>query len=117
MNSALEFKYICIVYILVIVLTRAAPALQYHFLLFFFLSWACCLQLCNFSVMFLWNCAQYFGFNNFGSQNTTSVQNVVLGSAWDVFFCCVVQLRICLFFTIKKKQNVGTWVSFDIGML
>ena len=34
-------------YILVIVLTRAAPALQYHFL-FFFLSWACCLQLCSY---------------------------------------------------------------------
>ena len=32
---------------LVIVLTRAAPALQYHFL-FFFLSWACCLQLCSY---------------------------------------------------------------------
>ena len=41
--------------LLVIVLTRAAPALQYHFL-FFFLSWACCLQLCNFSVMLLRNC-------------------------------------------------------------
>ena len=33
--------------LLVIVLTRAAPALQYHFL-FFFLSWACCLQLCSY---------------------------------------------------------------------
>ena len=46
-------------------------------------------------VIFLLFCygiaAQYFGFSNFGSQNTTSVQNVVLGSAWDVFFfCCVV---------------------------
>ena len=81
----IKMSFIRYFLLLVIVLTRAAPALQYHFL-FFFLSWACCLQLCNFSVMLLWNCAQYFGFNNFGSQNTTSVQNVVLGSAWDVFF-------------------------------
>ena len=60
--------------ILVIVLTRAAPALQYHFLLFFFFELGFC-------VIFLLCCygiaAQYFGFSNFGSQNTTSVQNVV----------------------------------------
>ena len=34
---------------LVIVLTRAAPALQYYFL-FFFLSWVCCLQLCSYDL-------------------------------------------------------------------
>ena len=68
--------------ILVIVLTRAAPALQYHFL-------CCCFFLVGLVVysfvIFLLCCygiaAQYFGFSNFGSQNTTSVQNVVLGSA------------------------------------
>ena len=115
LNCAYIFHFLAL--ILVIVLTRAAPALQYYFLLFFFLVglvvYSCVIfLLCCYGIA-----AQYFGFNNFGSQNTTSVQNVVLGSAWDVFFCCVVQLRICLFFTIKKKQNVGTWVSFDIGML
>ena len=47
---------------LVIVLTRAAPALEYHFLLFFFFSWACCLQLCNFSVMLLRNCGSILWF-------------------------------------------------------
>ena len=70
---------------LVILLTRAAAALQYHFLLFFLVG----LVVYSF-VIFLLCCygiaAQYFGFSNFGSQNTTSVQNVVLGSAWDFFF-------------------------------
>ena len=72
---------------LVIVLTRAAPALQYHFLLFFFFWVGLVVYSC---VIFLLCCygiaAQYFGFSNFGSQNTTSVQNVVLGSAWGFFF-------------------------------
>ena len=78
---------------LVLVLTRAAPALQYHFILFVcFFSWGCCLQLRNFSVMLLRNCGSVLWFfSNFGSQNTKSVQNVALGSAWNVFFfCCVV---------------------------
>ena len=73
-------------YILVIVLTRAAPALQYHFLFFFFLVglvvYSCVIfLLCCYGIA-----AQYFGVSNFASQNTTSVQNVVLGSAWGFFF-------------------------------
>ena len=47
---------------LVIVLTRAVPALQYHFLLFYFLSWASCLQLYNFSVVLLRNCGSVLWF-------------------------------------------------------
>ena len=78
---------VALFYRLVIVLTRAAPALQYHFLLFFFFLVGLVVYSC---VIFLLCCygiaAQYFGFSNFGSQNTTSVQNVVLRSAWDVFF-------------------------------
>ena len=90
--------------ILVIVLTRAAPTLQYHFLLFFFFEFSFCsffwvfllffffwVGLVVYScVIFLLCCygiaAQFFGFSNCGSQNTTSVQDLVLGSAWGFFF-------------------------------
>ena len=112
-----------IIIILVIVLTRADPALQYLSLLFV----CCCLLfflvgLLAYSVVIFPLCcygiaAQYFGFSNFGYQNTATVQNVVLGSVWDLFcFCCLVSFWSFWFLTIKKKQN-GTWVSFNIGML
>ena len=89
-----EMRHHDAILLLVIVLTRAAPALQYHFVLFFFFLVGLVVYSC---VIFLLCCygivAQYFGFSNFGSQNTTSVQNVVLRSAWDVFFCCNLQLQ------------------------
>ena len=82
-----EMRHHDAILLLVIVLTRAAPALQYHFVLFCFFLVGLVVYSC---VIFLLCCygivAQYFGFSNFGSQNTTSVQNVVLRSAWDVFF-------------------------------
>ena len=72
---------------LVIVLTRACPrpTVPFSFVFVFLVG----LVVYSF-VIFLLCCygiaAQYFGFSNFGSQNTSSVQNVVLGSAWDLFF-------------------------------
>ena len=71
--------------LLVIVLTRAAPALQYHFLFFFWVGlvvYSCVIfLLCCYGIA-----AQYFGVSNFASQNTSSVQNIVLRSAWGFFF-------------------------------
>ena len=48
--------------------------------------------------------AQYFGLSNFGSQNTTSVQNVVLGSAWDVFFFLLCGLTSDLFVLHDQEE-------------
>lgn len=59
-------------------------------------------------VIFLLRCfgiaAQYFGFSNFGSQSTTSVQNVVLESAWDFFLFLLCGLT-CDLFVLNDQEE------------
>ena len=59
-------------------------------------------------VIFLLCCygiaAQYFGFSNFGSQNTKSVQNVALGSAWNFFFLLLCGLTLDLFVLHDQEE-------------
>lgn len=87
---SIEFQIISI--ILIIVLTRAVPTLQYHFLLFFFFL-GVGLVFYSF-VIFLLCCygivAKYFGFSIFGSKYYKCIKCSFGNYLRSFFFCSVV---------------------------